>query len=151
PETEREKTERERCRRRLGVGKKSGKPWQRIDRGGGGVGCRWEHTGGAYLIDGIDPMPAAAFADIKRILENRLAAEIVVFARFVTCAIGHTGLRIRLRDRKAELEALGGAWGSLLLPDYGGFGIAGARRYQLHASVVDDIGRRRRSSVSCIA
>jgi hypothetical protein len=42
-----------------------------------------QRAGCADLKDGVNAIAAAAFGDIKRLVEDRLAAEIVVLAGFV--------------------------------------------------------------------
>src|SRR5205807_5966538 len=76
---------------------------------------------------------------------------VVVFARLVCRAIGHSGLRIGLGNREAVLKAVRGTRCPLLLPNDGRLGIAAARRNRLRAGVVDDRGWRRRAAVAGVA
>src|SRR5215471_1668441 len=48
-----------------------------------GIRYCWQHAGTPYLIDSINAVTAATFADIESVLKNRKAAEVVAFSRLI--------------------------------------------------------------------
>src|SRR5208282_646154 len=79
--------------------------WEsRQDRNLRGGRCRQgrQRAGCADLKDSVNAIAAAAFGDIKRLVEDRLTAEIVILAGFV----GSVGRGAVLRHRIAVLKSL---------------------------------------------
>src|SRR6202008_437675 len=100
-------------------------------RGGG----RRQLARGADLVDGIDAVAAAALGHVERVVEQRLAAEVVVLAGLVGRAAGGDG-------GEAVLVAGRAAEGAIGLADGGGFaGAAGGDHLQ--ARVVAQLAERR--------
>jgi hypothetical protein len=72
-------------------GEEGWKTGQRVDRRGCCGQRRRQDARSADLIDRVDTVAAAAFGDKERVVEDRLAAEVVVFAGFVCRPISHPG------------------------------------------------------------
>jgi hypothetical protein len=139
-------------RSRFGVGEEARKTRQRRNLRIGRSGPRGQPAAwNSHLVNRIYAVAAAALCHIKRVVENRRAAEIVVLAGFIRRAIRQAGLRVGQCNREAVLKPVRGPRHSLLLPHNRGLGVIAARRCQLHAGVVDDIGWRRRTAVAGIA